>query len=168
MAILQEYGVEYRRFGKDIAISTRYENGGKIMEAKLEEETKKRRGNPRWLPGQSGNPSGRSKDDFYLQRLARQKTEKALSVLVSIASDKQAPAAARVTAASAILDRGWGRPKMEVDTNVNVSIAATYASQLMELADRASNARVINDMSNIVEDDMLLEVPVELEPEAAE
>ncbi|MEE8203528.1 MAG: hypothetical protein V3R74_07195, partial [Alphaproteobacteria bacterium] len=36
-------------------------------------------------------------------------TEKAVKVLVGIMSQSKAPAAARVAAANALLDRGWGK-----------------------------------------------------------
>ena len=41
--------------------------------------------------------------------LARALTDSALETLKTIMRDPQAPAAARVTCANAILDRGWGR-----------------------------------------------------------
>lgn len=60
--------------------------------------------------GQSGNPGGRPKDDLGLRDLARAKTQEAISTLAEIMSDKDAPHAARVTAACALLDRGHGKP----------------------------------------------------------
>lgn len=46
---------------------------------------------------------------------AKEHAEKALEVLVGIASDGKAPAAARVSAATAILDRGYGKPSQAVE-----------------------------------------------------
>jgi len=40
---------------------------------------------------------------------ARKHTETALNTLTAIASQPKAPAAARVAAATALLDRGWGK-----------------------------------------------------------
>lgn len=65
-------------------------------------------------PGQSGNPSGRPKDTHRLGELARSQTENAIATLVKIMEDGKAPPAARVTAASTILDRGWGKPSQPV------------------------------------------------------
>ena len=45
-----------------------------------------------------------------LSALARENTDHALAALVEVAEDTSAPAAARVQAAKALLDRGWGRP----------------------------------------------------------
>lgn len=63
-----------------------------------------------FLPGQSGNPGGRPKALREVMELARAKTEAAVEALAGIMSDEAAPAAARVSAATALLDRGWGRP----------------------------------------------------------
>ena len=60
--------------------------------------------------GQSGNPGGRPKEDPELKELARAKTKEAIQVLASIMKSKKAPAAARVSAACALLDRGYGKP----------------------------------------------------------
>jgi len=47
---------------------------------------------------------------------ARKHTGEALATLAAVMRDEKVPAAARVRAAEAMLDRGWGRP--EVTTNV--------------------------------------------------
>lgn len=64
--------------------------------------------------GQSGNPGGRPKGLDDVKEVAREYTSKALSVLVEIACSKRSPAAARVSAATAILDRGWGKPAQTI------------------------------------------------------
>ncbi|WP_314955902.1 hypothetical protein [Bradyrhizobium cosmicum] len=45
-----------------------------------------------------------------IKSLARTHTVHAVNTLVQIMRDKNAPAHARVSAANAILDRGWGKP----------------------------------------------------------
>lgn len=69
-------------------------------------------------PGQSGNPRGRPKvtlaDGRSLSDLAKEHTETALTALISVLKDKRASASARVQAATALLDRGWGRPHQAV------------------------------------------------------
>ena len=68
----------------------------------------------RFVPGQSGNPSGRPKRDENLAALARMHTEDAIAVLVSIANDPKVNASARISAANSLLDRGHGRPPQAV------------------------------------------------------
>ena len=71
-----------------------------------------------FTPGISGNPSGRPKvtlaDGRTLADLAREHTETAIAVLAEIAANKAESASARVSAATALLDRGWGRPKQAI------------------------------------------------------
>jgi len=68
-----------------------------------------------WKPGQSGNPSGRRKDVGHVQLLAREHTESALATLVEVMQNPAELGAARVRAAEAVLDRGWGRPHAAVE-----------------------------------------------------
>ncbi|MBA9067177.1 hypothetical protein FHR71_000907 [Methylobacterium sp. RAS18] len=65
-------------------------------------------------PGQSGNPGGRPKASARVRDAAREHTEAALAVLVQIAKAGESEAA-RVAAANAILDRGYGKPTQPVD-----------------------------------------------------
>lgn len=60
-------------------------------------------------PGQSGNPSGRPKVVGEVVELARKHTPAAIAVLATIMADKRAPAAARVTAADKLIERGYGK-----------------------------------------------------------
>jgi HEAT repeat protein len=69
--------------------------------------------------GQSGNPSGRPKQDIHLKELAKSFTQEAVDTLAQVMRDSSAPPAARVKASECLLDRAWG--KAETNANVNVS-----------------------------------------------
>ncbi len=68
----------------------------------------KQRGRP-FQKGQSGNPSGRPKRSAEIRALARRHTASALEALIEIAT-RGSSENARVAAANALLDRGWGKP----------------------------------------------------------
>jgi hypothetical protein len=51
--------------------------------------------------------------------LAKNYTHDALKTLVAIMEDDEKPASARVSAATAILDRAWGKPAQTADVTVN-------------------------------------------------
>jgi hypothetical protein len=68
--------------------------------------------------------------------LARQYTTEAITCLAVVMDDPKAPQAARVTAAQALLDRGWGKAPVQIDLNArsnfadflrDVGVAARYA-----------------------------------------
>ena len=50
-----------------------------------------------------------------LREIARQYTDEAVKALVKVLKDEGEPAAARVSAANAILDRGYGKPSVVVN-----------------------------------------------------
>jgi hypothetical protein len=62
-----------------------------------------------------------------IRSLARSHTATAIRVLAGIMEQPDAPAAARVSAATALLDRGWGKPSQTVDMTVRRAIARDLA-----------------------------------------
>ena len=66
-----------------------------------------------FAPGQSGNPGGRPKDEHRVAELARSYTVEAIDTLVELMRDGK-DERVRGTAAQALLDRGWGKAKVEV------------------------------------------------------
>ena len=67
-----------------------------------------------WKKGQSGNPGGRPKVIAEVKELARAHTGEAIQTLVSIMTNAKAAPAARVSAANALLDRGYGKPLQHI------------------------------------------------------
>ncbi len=67
--------------------------------------------------GRSGNPGGRPKVIRAVQELARENTVEAMETLIAICNDKKVSPNARVAAANAILDRGWGKAPATVNVN---------------------------------------------------
>ena len=72
-----------------------------------------RAGNGQFAKGRSGNPGGRPRDEQKVAELARSYTGEAIETLVELmrnGNDERV----RGTAAQALLDRGWGKPKVEI------------------------------------------------------
>src|ERR1700704_5193102 len=70
---------------------------------------KRRLANARGRKCSRGNSAMANKTVTEIRSLARSHTRTALNVLVGVMRAKDATAAARVSAANAILDRGWGK-----------------------------------------------------------
>ena len=72
--------------------------------------------NGRFLLGYSGNPGGRPKDEYKVAELARSYTVEAVETLVDLMRHSRDDRI-RGTASQALLDRGWGKAKVEVATS---------------------------------------------------
>jgi hypothetical protein len=82
-----------------------------------------------WKPGASANPGGKPKRPVTIEErkaiadvkaLAKERSEEAIKTLVDVVGNQKAPPAARVAAAEAILNRGWGRPTQPVQAEVSI------------------------------------------------
>ncbi len=76
-----------------------------------------------FVKGQSGNPGGRPKALAEVQDAARQHTAAAMATLARVCSDETVPPAAQVAAATALLDRGWGKPTQAVEHSGSIGLA---------------------------------------------
>jgi hypothetical protein len=75
-------------------------------------------------------------DGQSITELARQFTHKALEALVSVLDNEEAPASAKVQAATAVLDRGFGKPRQEMGIEMKPDQAT--ASMLEQARKRAA------------------------------
>ena len=100
------------------------------------------RGRP-FRRGVSGNPGGRPRVAGEIRDLARRFTATALAALVEICENGRNEVA-RVAAASALLDRAWGKPGLPIEQSVaeapqvavNVRFVNASAPPLIEGAAR--------------------------------
>ena len=72
--------------------------------------------------GAGRKPGLPNKVSRELKELAQQYTEEALEALVRVLRDTKAPASAQVAAATAILDRGYGKPAQHIDGHFSESL----------------------------------------------
>ena len=89
---------------------------------------KSRSANGQFPKGQSGNPGGRPRDEQKVAELARSYTREAIETLAELMRSGNEERV-RGMAAQALLDRGWGKPKVEV-----VSDEAGYVQALKAVA----------------------------------
>ena len=96
--------------------------------------------NGKFITGHSGNPGGRPKDEFKVAGLARSYTVEAVETLVDLMRHSKDDRV-RGTASQALLDRGWGKAKVEVAT----SRGQSYIEALQAAAEviKRDNCRVI-------------------------
>lgn len=98
-------------------------------------QKKPRTGPTTWAKGVSGNPGGRSPrigpNGETAAELARMHTVEAIETLAEVTNNKKAPPIARVAAANALLDRGWGKPKEMVELDANVKTDSVPIIQIV-------------------------------------
>jgi hypothetical protein len=91
--------------------------------------------------GQSGNPGGRPKKIIEVAKAARERTLEAIETLTSVMRNTKAPSAARVSAAIAILERGWGKAPQTVNLRRDVDFRTLSDDELLAIAAGATADR---------------------------
>jgi len=94
---------------------------------------------PKFVKGESGNPGGRPSGLGDIRNIARRHTHAVIKTLVKVIGNTEATPSARVAAASALLDRGWGRPEQSVKASINET---SLSSELQEMSGRRQAAQV--------------------------
>lgn len=96
--------------------------------------------NGKWVKGcASPNAGGRPRETADIRELAKQHSPRAIAVLAEIMESAESPPAARTAAATALLDRAFGKPPASMEGRVEVqhSISDTAAQVLRDLTERA-------------------------------
>lgn len=104
------------------------------------------RGLKRFQKGQSGNPAGRPPILADIREKARAHAAEAFQALLDVAMDTKAPPSARVSAASEILSRGYGKPTASVDVAITAT-ANLHLQALRSLADMGRQSQTIDAIS---------------------
>ena len=81
-----------------------------------------------------GNAGGRPRDEHKVAELARSYTTEAIDTLVDLMRHGKDDRV-RGTAAQALLERGWGKPRVEV-TTTRKSDSESFIEALQEVAER--------------------------------
>ena len=111
-----------------------------------------------WKRGQSGNPGGRPRKPATVEarqvihdvkEAAKALTAKAIATLENVMDDPKAPPAARVSAATTVLDRGWGRPTQSIEGNAEPFSLADLVA--LSMADREAEARARAEEGKLIE-----------------
>jgi len=89
--------------------------------------------NGRFLKGAVANPGGRRSGGRQLRDLARTHTQEAVETLQTLMRDEDVDAKARIKAAEVLLDRGWGRAPVQVETPAVKPIDQMDRDELAEL-----------------------------------
>jgi len=108
----------------------------------------------RFVPGQSGNTSGRPKVAPELRAAAQEVSIEGLDVLTGIMRDEKAPQNARINAVQAIWDRGFGKPDQQhrVSGQINFAHLLAEFSQLQAI-EEAGEAEVLSVVDGHAIDD---------------
>jgi hypothetical protein len=106
---------------------------------------RRRGGNPNWVKGVSGNPGGRPRAIVEVQELARLETAASIRALVRVRDSADAPAAAVVAAATALLDRAWGKPVATHELRHHIEPRHLSDDELIALATTATVVTIGED-----------------------
>ena len=94
----------------------------------------------RFRAGHSGNAGGRPRDEYKLAELARSYTAEAIDTLVELMRHGKDDRV-RGTAAQALLERGWGKPRVEVAAT-SKSDSQSFIEALQEVAKKVKERQV--------------------------
>lgn len=108
-------------------------------------------------PGQVANPTGRPKEVAHVKELARKWTTEAIETLAAIMQDKREKASARVAAANALLDRGYGRAPLTFDEPPEQAVDLREAARRLAFL---MNGAILRGETSVI-DVQAVEIPVD-------
>ena len=88
-----------------------------------------------------------------VRSICRGHTATMISVLVSIARSKEEPPAARVSAATGILDRGWGKPDQTTQNKSEITVIIRKLMHEPLVIDHDDNQQSLTENTKLQEDD---------------
>jgi hypothetical protein len=101
-----------------------------------------------WKPGQSGNPRGRPPAPVDIAALAREHGPRCIAVAAELLDDPDSRI--RLGALTALLDRGFGKPRQTIETNdpaspglLHLLAAETISQQIVEAFERREQPATI-------------------------
>jgi len=104
----------------------------------------------RFLPGKSGNPGGRPRVILAVRDQAQQLGEEAIEVLAKIMRQADAPPAARISAASEILNRGYGR-----SLDQRAMLIMSKSTDMLSAVNELSMDALLSEFSRLAELNMI-------------
>lgn len=84
-------------------------------------------------PGQSGNPSGKSKKPKQLADKIQKQADKLVDTLVRLATSDETPDNVKIQAINTLLDRGFGKAPQTLDVNQKHSLSDELEQHIREL-----------------------------------
>jgi hypothetical protein len=91
----------------------------------------------------SRNPRGRPKKDYDLAQKAQAHAQECIDTLVEVMKDTSATPSARVSAASEILDRGFGKAPQSLDVEHKVTLSDAFEEFIRKLNGQQHEAPMI-------------------------
>lgn len=93
----------------------------------------------KWKKGVSGNPRGRPKKDFLAVEEAQKHGLDAINTLAKIMKDDEQAGPTRVSAASTLLERGFGKAPQKVDLHATLGISEEFEKFLSVINEKAAS-----------------------------